>query len=469
MRGCVVVCWNRRYVSSWVHPSSFWIKPCVFQIASQPHRKKKRVTATDIWLDEMFRALSALFWCGARAVRVAMEQRVLFSRVLQCAVRAYADRTAHATCRNSAGLCLQNLCLAGPESRLLLEMALEVEPAGALPSAIVYWMWPTHTSAKKTTSDASQRRDTTLQAAQLACNFCQIRAAPFAQAGLLTQTLHVLVQLYDDPTVLAVLVNVLLVLLTQMPQLARMVAGTMASSPTVAGKDAISPKRSETKEPCCETKEPCSEIKEPPVVFLECPVPPARLRRISPTLSRRPLLWLLALAQFQQQRALADSTMRVLALIMRTCGQELHDQELDVAHSQASEQERSSGYQWTTWLLKPELGDQVQRLARACGWIAESACETVYATASSQNNSRERVADTPLATYFQAYLPPERCARSECGKTSAAVRLRMCSRCKRVRYCSSECQKQHWPLHKSACMSLLGATDVHVASTTQQI
>lgn len=187
-----------------------------------PGRKRLAtvVMTAELWRDEMFRALSALFWCGARAVRVAMQDRLQFQQVLRCAVRTYADRDSHSNTRNSAGLFLQNLSLTGPESRSVLEMALD---AGPLPSAIVYWMWP---SSVPLDARRDQRRDTTLQAAQLACNFCKIRAAVFVKAGVLAQVMHVLVQLYDDPPVLAVLVNVLLVVLTQIPPLARLVAGT---------------------------------------------------------------------------------------------------------------------------------------------------------------------------------------------------------------------------------------------------
>lgn len=192
---------------------------------------------------------------------------------------------------------------------------------------------------------------------------------------------------------------------------------------------------------------------------LQCPVPPTRLRRVAPTLSRRPLLWLLALAKIQEPRALADSAMKVLGLIMRTCGGELSDQEFDVAlppDAQAREEERKSGWQWTLWSLKPELSDQVQGLARACGWMPKGASDSAFVQCVADDETTkgclQRVAETRLAAYFQAYLPPERCARVGCDQTAAAVRLRLCSRCKVVRYCSTECQKQHWPIHKASCV-----------------
>jgi len=47
------------------------------------------------------------------------------------------------------------------------------------------------------------------------------------------------------------------------------------------------------------------------------------------------------------------------------------------------------------------------------------------------------------------------CANTECPLRLLGYRadltLKMCSRCKMVRYCSEECQKRHWKLHKMDC------------------
>ena len=38
-----------------------------------------------------------------------------------------------------------------------------------------------------------------------------------------------------------------------------------------------------------------------------------------------------------------------------------------------------------------------------------------------------------------------------CGKTNASVKLSKCSRCETARYCSRQCQKDHWKEHKAEC------------------
>jgi len=40
----------------------------------------------------------------------------------------------------------------------------------------------------------------------------------------------------------------------------------------------------------------------------------------------------------------------------------------------------------------------------------------------------------------------------EKGVSSHTIQLLRCNRCKFFRYCSKECQQEHWPKHKSACV-----------------
>ena len=47
----------------------------------------------------------------------------------------------------------------------------------------------------------------------------------------------------------------------------------------------------------------------------------------------------------------------------------------------------------------------------------------------------------------------KKCA--ECGeKRSAKTKLQKCSKCNSVRYCSRECQKTHWVIHKAVCKEI---------------
>ncbi|KAF9074183.1 hypothetical protein BDP27DRAFT_1214682 [Rhodocollybia butyracea] len=47
-----------------------------------------------------------------------------------------------------------------------------------------------------------------------------------------------------------------------------------------------------------------------------------------------------------------------------------------------------------------------------------------------------------------------------CSKSADAIALRSCSRCKVERYCSPECQKKAWPIHRKTCTPFNATTTV---------
>jgi hypothetical protein len=66
---------------------------------------------------------------------------------------------------------------------------------------------------------------------------------------------------------------------------------------------------------------------------------------------------------------------------------------------------------------------------------------------------RKQVKNTsPTEEEIDAYMEAcrlEKPSCANCGKMD--VPLSACSRCKQVKYCSKECQKMHWPIHKPDC------------------
>jgi hypothetical protein len=53
----------------------------------------------------------------------------------------------------------------------------------------------------------------------------------------------------------------------------------------------------------------------------------------------------------------------------------------------------------------------------------------------------------------------EQCGRHGSADKELELTLSRCSRCKAARYCSSDCQKADWTVHKPECRMLKGATD----------
>jgi hypothetical protein len=54
----------------------------------------------------------------------------------------------------------------------------------------------------------------------------------------------------------------------------------------------------------------------------------------------------------------------------------------------------------------------------------------------------------PLACGFHWFSTP---APNVARRGASASRCKVCKSCMLVKYCNAECQKNHWPKHKTAC------------------
>ena len=52
---------------------------------------------------------------------------------------------------------------------------------------------------------------------------------------------------------------------------------------------------------------------------------------------------------------------------------------------------------------------------------------------------------------IQAALLAEAARNKRCAVCGAGGKLKTCSRCKDMSYCSASCQRVHWPEHRSSC------------------
>jgi hypothetical protein len=64
----------------------------------------------------------------------------------------------------------------------------------------------------------------------------------------------------------------------------------------------------------------------------------------------------------------------------------------------------------------------------------------------------------PVATPKSTRCDNPDCRKLETDVVAAGGKFMKCSRCKAVWYCSADCQKAHWRLHKSHCGKVTGVS-----------
>ena len=92
-------------------------------------------------------------------------------------------------------------------------------------------------------------------------------------------------------------------------------------------------------------------------------------------------------------------------------------------------------------ILRPVDGNECDMIDGVKGWIA------MYEVSSLAKEKRAAPSSpTPASKRLDACWM--------CGITDLSVKLKSCSRCGMAQYCSAECQRLHWPVHKKSCKKM---------------
>jgi hypothetical protein len=84
--------------------------------------------------------------------------------------------------------------------------------------------------------------------------------------------------------------------------------------------------------------------------------------------------------------------------------------------------------------------------------IAQAQSDTFLGeTSAAWQAEAGRILETLDSEAAQSLLVVGDHPKSGCIKCQAPVAKSRCSRCRKVRYCSRECQAQHWPQHRQRC------------------
>lgn len=111
-----------------------------------------------------------------------------------------------------------------------------------------------------------------------------------------------------------------------------------------------------------------------------------------------------------------------------------------------------------------EAANAIHCKGRGRGWhedtIAESVQDALDSVRQMSSRSGRRRAGRGPATAAAggAGAPPATCAHCGAPEKGAAA-LKVCSRCRRVKYCSQDCLKAAWKVHKRECVPAPGAAE----------
>lgn len=130
-------------------------------------------------------------------------------------------------------------------------------------------------------------------------------------------------------------------------------------------------------------------------------------------------------------------------------------------------------FSWGT--RSPQLACALETKLRALG-VREDLCtvqpgtkEEAEAADKTWNTMMDKVVEQ-LGTALPNEARPGRVICGGCNKDSSwfSAGLMKCSRCNAESYCSRECQKSQWKVHKKACGKSLGISVVQPSSSTGQ-